>query len=68
MTMKLQIRQSNSPQFEVEIATDATVLQLKEACQAKCEVPPESQRLIYKGKLNWQIESKSESKLFRKTG
>ena len=66
--MKLQIRQSNSPQFEVEIATDATVLQLKEACQAKCEVPPESQRLIYKGNPRRPIESIRAIKVARKSG
>ena len=49
-TIKIIIRQSSGQQFEVEIATTETVLQLKEKCKEQCNLPAESQRLIFKGK------------------
>ena len=49
-TIKITIRQSSGEQFEVNIATTETVLKLKEACKEKCNLPAESQRLIFKGK------------------
>ena len=48
--IKLIIRQSNGEQFEVQVSPDATVLQLKEECKEKTQLPTESQRLIFKGK------------------
>ena len=48
--IKISVRQSNGEQFEVSVAADATVLDLKTACVNKCSLPPESQRLIFKGK------------------
>ena len=49
-TIKVTIRQSSGEQFEVNVATSETVLQLKEKCKDKCNLPAESQRLIFKGK------------------
>lgn len=48
--IKLTIRQSSGEQFEVTVAADATVLQLKEACKEGAKLEPENQRLIFKGK------------------
>ncbi len=48
--IKVTIRQSSGEQFEVNVATTDTVLQLKEKCKEKCNLPAESQRLIFKGK------------------
>ena len=49
-TIKLTIRQSSGDQFEVVIAPTASVLDLKEKCTEKTELPAASQRLIFKGK------------------
>ena len=48
--IKITIRQSSGDQFEVQLAPTSTVLQLKEECKEKTQLPPESQRLIFKGK------------------
>lgn len=48
-TIKLTIRQSNGEQFEVAVDPANTVLQLKELCKEKTQLPAESQRLIFKG-------------------
>lgn len=47
----LNIRQSNGDQFEVNCAADATVLQLKQAAEAGSKLPPDQQRLIFKGRI-----------------
>ena len=49
--IKLVIRQSSGDQFEVEVAATATVLELKQACADGSKLPPEQQRLIFKGKF-----------------
>lgn len=41
-TIKLTIRQSSGDQFEVEVKKDATVLDLKKACEDGCKLPAES--------------------------
>jgi hypothetical protein len=48
--MKINIRQSSGEQFEVSVAADASVAELKKACEGDCKLAPESQRLIFKGK------------------
>jgi hypothetical protein len=53
MAMKLVIRQSSGDQFEVEVPTTATVLELKQACEKTVNLAPEAQRLIFKGKPNF---------------
>ena len=49
--IKLTIRQSSGDQFEVQIAPSATILELKQLCKEKTELPAESQRLIFKGSI-----------------
>jgi len=51
MAMKLVIRQSSGDQFEVEVPTTATVLELKQACEKTVNLAPEAQRLIFKGRI-----------------
>ena len=48
--IKITIRQSSGDQFEVQIAPSSTVLELKQLCTEKTQLPAESQRLIFKGK------------------
>ena len=48
--INLTIKQSSGEAFEVQVAPNATVLQLKEACTEKTQLPAASQRLIFKGK------------------
>jgi hypothetical protein len=48
--IKITIRQSSGDQFEVTVKSDVTVADLKKACEDGCKLPPESQRLIFKGK------------------
>lgn len=50
-TIKITIRQSSGEQFEVTIAPSSTVLELKTQCTEKTQLPAESQRLIFKGKI-----------------
>jgi hypothetical protein len=47
--MKITIRQSSGDQFDITVGAGATVSDLKKACESGCQLPPESQRLIYKG-------------------
>ena len=49
--LQLNIRQSNGEQFEVTVAATATVLQLKQAAEAGSKLPPDQQRLIFKGRI-----------------
>jgi hypothetical protein len=51
--IKLIIRQSSGEQFEVDVAAGASVLDLKKACEKGSSLPPEQQRLIFKGKLKY---------------
>lgn len=48
--IKITIRQSSGDQFDVTVAATATVADLKKACEEGCKLPPESQRLIFKGR------------------
>ena len=47
---KITIRQNSGSQFEVEIESSATVMDLKQACSAPGGIPAEEIRLIFKGK------------------
>ena len=50
--IKVLLRQSSGDQFEVEIAPNASVKDLKEACAAKQDsIKAEEMRLIFKGKI-----------------
>lgn len=50
--IKVVVRQSSGDQFEVEVATKATVKELKEACAAKqTAIGADEMRLIFKGKI-----------------
>lgn len=48
--IKITIKQSSGEAFEVQVEPTGTVLQLKQACTEKTQLPAESQRLIFKGK------------------
>ena len=50
-TIKVIIRQSNGDQFEVQVAADILVKDLKVACKEKSGMAPEEMRLIHKGKI-----------------
>ena len=47
--IKITIRQSSGSQYEVTVKDNCTVAELKKACEEGCSLPPESQRLIFKG-------------------
>lgn len=47
---KLTLRQNSGQQFEVEVESTATVMDLKEACSGPAGIPAEEIRLIFKGK------------------
>jgi ubiquilin len=49
--IKLIIRQSSGDQFDVEVAANATVLELKQACVEGSKLQPDQQRLIFKGRI-----------------
>ncbi len=50
--IKVILRQSSGDQFEVEIAPDATVAELKAECATKQDaIKAEEMRLIFKGKI-----------------
>lgn len=50
--IKINIKQTNTnQQFELEISKSTSILELKQACQEKCSLPPENQNLVYKGKI-----------------
>ena len=50
--IKVILRQSNGDQFEVEIAANATVAELKTECATKqTAIVAEEMRLIFKGKI-----------------
>jgi ubiquilin len=52
MSLKLVIRQSNGDQFEVEVeSAAASVAELKKACESGAQLPPDQQRLIFKGRI-----------------
>jgi hypothetical protein len=53
--IKLVIRQSSGDQFEVEVASSATVLELKQACTDGAKLPADQQRLIFKGKYQIKL-------------
>ena len=48
--IKITIRQSSGTQYTVTVKDNCTVADLKKACEEGCGLPPESQRLIFKGK------------------
>ncbi len=50
---KVQVRLSDASKLEVEVESDATVLDLKRAIDAKTPggAPPESQKIVFKGKI-----------------
>jgi ubiquilin len=47
----INIKCSNSDKSSVVVSTSATIVELKAKIAEVTEVPPESQRLIYKGKV-----------------
>ncbi|KAK9135694.1 hypothetical protein Syun_015024 [Stephania yunnanensis] len=47
----VQIRCSNGSKFSVQIALGSTVSEFKAAIAQNCDVPPDLQRLIYKGRI-----------------
>ncbi|KAJ0041481.1 hypothetical protein Pint_28698 [Pistacia integerrima] len=49
--VKVNIRCSNGSKFSVDIDLESTVESFKAALSEKCEIPPEQQRLIYKGRI-----------------
>ena len=50
--IKISIKQSSGDTFDVEVAPEATVLELKTECATKMEtMKAEEMRLIYKGKI-----------------
>ena len=50
--IKISIKQSSGDTFDVEVAPEATVLDLKTECATKMEsMKAEEMRLIYKGKI-----------------
>ena len=50
--IKISIKQSSGDTFEVEVAPEASVLELKTECASKMEsMKAEEMRLIYKGKI-----------------
>ncbi|XP_031269232.1 ubiquitin domain-containing protein DSK2b-like isoform X2 [Pistacia vera] len=49
--VKVNIRCSNGSKFSVDIDLESTVESFKTALSEKCEIPPEQQRLIYKGRI-----------------
>ena len=42
---------SNAQVYTVKIAKSDTILKLKEKCQEQTQIPPESQNLVYKGRI-----------------
>jgi uncharacterized ubiquitin-like protein YukD len=42
---------SNSETFELSISKSATIKDLKEICKSSCEINPEEQTLVYRGKI-----------------
>ena len=42
---------SNAQVYTVKVLKSDTILTLKEKCQKETEVPPESQNLVYKGRI-----------------
>ena len=50
--IKVTIRQSSGTQYDVNVSPTCTVAELKKACEEGCGLPPESQRLIFKGMEN----------------
>ncbi|KAH9662402.1 ubiquitin domain-containing protein DSK2b [Citrus sinensis] len=49
--VKVNIRCSNGTKFSVDIDLESSVETFKAALAEKCEVPPQQQRLIYKGRI-----------------
>ncbi|XP_044500396.1 ubiquitin domain-containing protein DSK2a-like isoform X2 [Mangifera indica] len=49
--VKVNIRCSNGSKFSVDIDLDSTVESFKAVLSEKCEIPPQQQRLIYKGRI-----------------
>ncbi|WOK98411.1 hypothetical protein Cni_G07122 [Canna indica] len=47
----VHVRCSNGSKFSVQTTLDSTVGTFKAALAQKCDVPPEQQRLIYKGRI-----------------
>lgn len=47
----VKVKYSTDTVFEIEVATDATVLQLKELIAEKSKVPANEQKIIFKGKI-----------------
>lgn len=52
--IKVTIRQSSGTQYDVNVSPTCTVAELKKACEEGCGLPPESQRLIFKGMENFR--------------
>ncbi|XP_044469833.1 ubiquitin domain-containing protein DSK2b-like isoform X2 [Mangifera indica] len=49
--VKVNVRCSNGSKFSVDIDLESSVETFKAVLSEKCEIPPEQQRLIYKGRI-----------------
>ncbi|KAL2551251.1 Uncharacterized protein Fot_04870 [Forsythia ovata] len=47
----VNIRCSNGSKFSVHVSLDSTVESFKSILAQNCEIPPQQQRLIYKGRI-----------------
>ncbi|KAL3525184.1 hypothetical protein ACH5RR_013556 [Cinchona calisaya] len=47
----VNVRWSNGSKFSVQVSLESTVGSFKSVLEQSCEIPPEQQRLIYKGRI-----------------